>query len=501
MAVLGQPAVRRVALTHAIDDMADALITLSLVGSLFFSVSLDSSRSRILLYLLLTAAPLALVAPIVGPALDRVGVGYRWLISASQLTRAVLALLLSASLLSLALYPLVFGILLSRKAYSLARTALVAQLVPERGQLMAASGHLARTGTIAGGVGTALGGVLIALVGTAWLPAVAAVGYAAAALVSLGLRSTERRSPLAEAVVRAETPTEVRLAVGAVASLQAAAGALTFLVAIAIKRGGGDAWIFVGALVAAGAGAFVGTFVASRLHHSMSSQRVIVLTVLGPGLVCAVGVATVGNLSVIVIAAAIGLGGSIAAREMDALYGTVPLLVRGRAIARSELVFQLANVLGGVLAVSILPGPRLGFAAVAAALVLAGSVYASRARLSIRREAGRWLLGAHHSAETAIIPLPCALIAEAMRCVERNDFRAGVIVADSAVRVMEAQVGRCDSEQRSSWTALEPFVASVVAGDVLPTAASAVTTIATADALINGSIEGLSGAASPRESR
>ena len=84
-AVLGQPAVRRVALTHAIDDMADALITLSLIGSLFFSVSLDASRGRILLYLLLTAAPLALVAPIVGPALDRVSVGYRSLIAASQL--------------------------------------------------------------------------------------------------------------------------------------------------------------------------------------------------------------------------------------------------------------------------------------------------------------------------------------------------------------------------------------------------------------------------------
>jgi hypothetical protein len=32
-AVLGQPVVRRVALTHAIDDAADALVTLSLVGS------------------------------------------------------------------------------------------------------------------------------------------------------------------------------------------------------------------------------------------------------------------------------------------------------------------------------------------------------------------------------------------------------------------------------------------------------------------------------------
>ena len=70
--VIGPPAIRRLTYTHAVDDFADSLITLSLIGSLFFSVSLEASRSRILLYLLLTAAPLAIVAQVVGPALDRI---------------------------------------------------------------------------------------------------------------------------------------------------------------------------------------------------------------------------------------------------------------------------------------------------------------------------------------------------------------------------------------------------------------------------------------------
>ena len=65
-------AIRRLTIAHALDDVADALITLSLIGSLFFSVSLEASRSRILLYLLLTALPLAVVAQVVGPALDRI---------------------------------------------------------------------------------------------------------------------------------------------------------------------------------------------------------------------------------------------------------------------------------------------------------------------------------------------------------------------------------------------------------------------------------------------
>lgn len=500
-AVLGQPNVRRLALTHAIDDAADALITLSLIGSLFFSVSLDASRSRILLYLLLTAAPLALVAPVVGPALDRAGVGYRSVITVSQAARAVLAALLSVSLLSLALYPLVFGILLCRKAYALAKTALLAQLVPERGPLMSASGHLARTGTIAGGVGTALGGALIASVGAEWLPAGAAVGYALAALVSLTVHRGGAAMRVAGAVVRAETPAEVRLAVGAVAALRAAAGALTFLVALAIKRGGGDAWIFAGALVAAGVGAFAGTLVASRVQRSLTPQRVVLFSVLGPGLVCALGVATVGHLAVIVIAASIGLGASIAEREMDALYGRIPELVRGRAISRAELVFQLANVAGAVLAVLLAPGPRLGFAAVALALVGTGTVYASRVRLSIRGEAGRWLLAGTDVRERSFVPLPCSLVAEALRCVERNEYRAGVIVADSAIRVLDAQHPRLAVEARVTWDALEPLVAAVIAGETALTAGAAVAVVDAAEALVDATLTGVSGVGPSRGRR
>jgi hypothetical protein len=227
---------------------------------------------------------------------------------------------------------------------------------------------------------------------------------------------------------------------------------------------------------------------------------VILVSVLGPGLVCAFGVGTVGNLSVIAIAAVIGLGGSVASREMDALYGTVPSLVRGRAISRSELVFQLANVAGAVLAVSIVPGPRIGFAAVALALLIAGSVYASQVRLSIRGEAGRWLLAGTGAGNPETLPLPCVLIDEGLRCVERNEFRAAVIVADSAIRVLEAQVGQADLLRRASWTALEPFVASVITGETSPTATTAVTVIETAEKLIGDALDGLS-AMAPRPGR
>ncbi len=45
---------------HAIGE---AMFAVSLAGSLFFNVSIDASRSRILLYLALTLAPFAILGP------------------------------------------------------------------------------------------------------------------------------------------------------------------------------------------------------------------------------------------------------------------------------------------------------------------------------------------------------------------------------------------------------------------------------------------------------
>jgi predicted MFS family arabinose efflux permease len=482
-AVVGHPATRRLAIAHAFDDFADSLITLSLVGSLFFSVSLEASRGRILLYLLLTAAPLAVVAPVIGPVLDRMRVGYRVIVIGSHLARAVFALLLASSLLSVAFYPLVFGILLSRKAYDVAKTAMVAHLVPDRAELVAASGHLARTGTIAAGCGTAAGGALIAAFGVKWLPLAAAAGFVAAATLASRIPATSVDSPLHSAVVRAQTPVDVRRATVAVAGIRAAAGALTFLLALTIKRGGGDKWIFVAALVAAGVGTFLGTMVSSRLHRSFSPDWVLALTLLVPGFVSAFGVLTIGSLSIVAIALAIGLGGSVASREMDALYGRVPRLVRGRVIARAEVVFQIANVSGAAIAVLAYPGPRVGFAIVAAVLTVGGLVYASQLRLSLRQEAGMWLLGQRPGG--AVEALPAALVAGAMRYAEQGEHSLAVAVAETAVRVLDTRsAAPAESVALDNWAALGNLVASVAAGTVEPTAEMSVAVIKAAAALV-----------------
>ncbi|MEZ5251942.1 MAG: hypothetical protein R2713_22880, partial [Ilumatobacteraceae bacterium] len=187
---------------------------------------------------------------------------------------------------------------------------------------------------------------------------------------------------------------------------------------------------------------------------------------------------------IVAIAATIGLAGSVASRTMDVNYTRVPDSVRGRVIAWVELGFQLANVTGAVLAVSAAPSPRLGFAVVAVVLVLAALATASRMRVSLRREAGRWLLGTPIA--TDALDLPFALLAEAVRVSERGDHRMAVVVADAAVRVASvaddsASTGALPAPE---WIAVAGLVAAVVAGRTEASAATVVRVVEAADAAV-----------------
>src|SRR5258705_8649930 len=61
----------RLARAHAAMAGGDAAVAIALAGSLFFDVDPSAARWKVALYLLLTVTPFALVAPLVGPVLDR----------------------------------------------------------------------------------------------------------------------------------------------------------------------------------------------------------------------------------------------------------------------------------------------------------------------------------------------------------------------------------------------------------------------------------------------
>jgi Transmembrane secretion effector len=117
----------------------DTLVTISLAGSLFFSISPTEAKSKVLLYLLLTIAPFAVVSPLLGPAIDRSRNARRAMVVVSAVGRAVLCPFMARDIHSLALFPEAFLVLVFSKVYLVTRGALVPEIATAEGQM--ASDH------------------------------------------------------------------------------------------------------------------------------------------------------------------------------------------------------------------------------------------------------------------------------------------------------------------------------------------------------------------------
>ena len=75
---------------------ADAALTVSLAGTVF-ALPTDEARGRVALFLVLTMAPFVLLAPLIGPLLDRFRHGRRWALGTTLATRAFLAWVLATA--------------------------------------------------------------------------------------------------------------------------------------------------------------------------------------------------------------------------------------------------------------------------------------------------------------------------------------------------------------------------------------------------------------------
>src|SRR6266516_2899822 len=74
----------------AAGSVGDAFVAVALAGTLFFGVSVSQARSQVALALLVTMAPFAVLAPLVGPLLDRVQDGRRYILAGTLLARGLL---------------------------------------------------------------------------------------------------------------------------------------------------------------------------------------------------------------------------------------------------------------------------------------------------------------------------------------------------------------------------------------------------------------------------
>lgn len=358
------PPFTRLARTHALSTAGDALVAVALAGSLFFSIKPDAARSKVTLYLLLTMAPFAFVAPLIGPAIDRARGGRRLMIVGSALLRGLLCGLMIRDLNSLLLFPEAFMLLVLQKGYQVARMAYVPTTVRTDTELVEANSKLALIsglmGFLAAGPGTLASKVTDGGQGPLVL---AIVVFATAA--GLGLRLPKNRvarQPAGDVERDELRGAGVVLAATAMALLRGIVGFLTMLLAFDFRGNGRPPWEFGVVAGFSVAGALVGAAVAPRLREA-TSEETMLTGMLVATVAAAVGALALGGVEgASLLGAAVGVASTGGRAAFDSIVQRdAPDANRGRSFARFETRFQLAWVVGAFLPVPFNMNVRLGF--------------------------------------------------------------------------------------------------------------------------------------------
>ena len=393
----GESGLARLVEVHALQSAGDAMITVALAGSLFFSVPTGQARTRVALYLLVTMAPFAVLAPVLGPLLDRFRHGRRFAVAATMLARATLGLVIGHALVGketltqqLALYPAALGVLVGTKTYSVARSAAVPRVLPAEMTLVQANSRLTLVGVVSPGIAGVLAIGLTKAFGHLAALRVAAVVYLVGAVLALrlprkvdgGPETTEQEQrPAIGAVWKlGQVDAVVAAVLRSAAALRWLGGFLLFYGAFIVREhplAGLSSNVSLAALaVGIGVGNLLGTLVGARAPTRSATRLDVVLLVVTAvttvlvaidfSLVTVFATAVVSSATAAI--AKIGLDATIQTRVDDA--------VRTSTFARSETTLQLAWVVGGGIGILLPTQPEIGFS-VASAFLAAAVVVAA----------------------------------------------------------------------------------------------------------------------------
>ncbi|MGO9872439.1 MAG: MFS transporter [Acidimicrobiia bacterium] len=376
------PPFARLALAYAIGVAGDVFVTVSLADTLFFSATTSQARPKVLLYLFLTLAPFAVVAPVFGPLIDRTRGGRRLTFAAAMAARAVLCLIMAAHVNGLALYPLAFGALVLSKTQSVTKSALVPTVIRHKGELVLVNSRLAFISILAGLVAGPVAALILHFGDAPWVLRTASLIFLVGTLAAFGL-------PRADKVARPETVGErealhtrsILAAGSAMAVMRGVVGFFTFFAAFVLKSHGEPAWIYGLVLMMSMVGTAVGTILAPFLRRRTREEWILAGALVVPSIPLVFAARAYGREALVVAAVSVAAASAAGRLAFDSLVQRDGSdAVRGRAFARFETRFQLVWVLGGVLAVIFPGGGRSGIFLVALVLLFAGLSYVGAVR-------------------------------------------------------------------------------------------------------------------------
>lgn len=400
----------------------DSALAVALANTLFFAAATGESKGRVALYLLITIAPFAVIAPLIGPALDRIQHGRRAALAASFMVRTAIAVVLivnydsaTGSYPSWVLYPCALAMMVMSKSFSVLRSAVTPRVMPPGIDLVRVNSRLTVFGLLGGTLG---GGAIAAAVEYLFTSMVALPGalfvvvFMTIAGASLSMQiprwvevtegevpatlsyhqqrtrrpSYPRRSgPPRPGKIRHRPTISARsarqplgrniiTALWGNCTIKVMVGFLFLYPAFVAKAHQASGWVQLGILgmigAAAAVGNFAGNFTAARLRLGRPAVLVVRATIAVS--TAAVVVAVTGSLIVAALATLVTSGSSaIAKASLDAsLQDDLPEESRASAFGRSESVLQLSWVLGGAVGVLVYTELWVGFTVISSLLIV-----------------------------------------------------------------------------------------------------------------------------------
>jgi MFS family permease len=394
----GESGLARVVELHFVNLVGDAALTVSLAGTIF-AMPTDEARGRVAQFLLLTMAPFTLLAPFIGPLLDRFRRGRRWAIGTTLALRAFLCWVLAGAVVdgSPWLFPAALAALVAAKAYNVTRAAAVPRLLPPGFSLVNANSRVALAGVAGMAVGGAVAGGL-SRVGPEWSLRMAFLVYIVGTVLAIRLparvdssageqdiedtgplplphpRGGAHRGLLARLRARvAALPVPVLAALCSTMGARLLTGFLTLFMAFLMREHpvpGYDGTLVLGLVVgAAGAGNALATVLGNALRRRRPDLIISVGLLLD--VLAALATALFYSLgTLLALGFVAGSAAQLVKLSSDAvIQREIEESVRTRVFAWSETVLQMAWVVGGAVGIALPLVPRLGFGVISALMV------------------------------------------------------------------------------------------------------------------------------------
>ncbi len=401
------PAFTRLARTHALSVAGDTLLAIALADSLFFDVDPNDARWKVGAYLLLTIAPFAVIAPFLGPVMDRIRGGHRYMIIGTAVVRAALMAALVVYVQDWPLFPLAFAMLVMGKTYAVAKSAVVPTTVDSEEALVRSNSRLSILSAISGAVAGIPGVILLRLGGAPWVLALGVVIFICAAAFALLIPSTLVAETPVEQAERAELKgANILVASSAMGYLRGAVGFVTMLLAFDLRggidpgptsagveighrvrealgfarldltSGGAPPWHFGVALIGVGVGGLLGSASVPRLRDRLKEERILAYALISLTSFAVLAAISTGLAGAFIMAFSIALAAQGGKQAFDAIVQRdAPRANLGRTFSRYESRFQLVWVLGALLPVVVPLPARIGFIMVAVSAAFVAATY------------------------------------------------------------------------------------------------------------------------------